>query len=106
MSKIYFSIELVEEVVSIYNAMFQTPKSRMPYFIKVQRCLSVSLLCDIPVPVSPAKIEIVVPDINNRAKFYKYIVYNHTYCTCGNHQTMPKLHKTSDEGIGKCLIIC
>ena len=37
------------------------------------------------------KIEIVVPDIANgkdrdssdKKKFYKYVVYNHTSCTCG-----------------------
>ncbi|CAB4010488.1 Hypothetical predicted protein, partial [Paramuricea clavata] len=41
-----------------------------------------------PVPKTTEEIEIVVPDITNKdssskKKFYKYVVYNHTSCTCG-----------------------
>jgi hypothetical protein len=84
-------------VVSIYNDDFTTPPSRPQYFIEVYRCVKVGFgECSssgpsaYPVPIKTAEIEIVVPDITNKdrdpsskKKFYKYVVYNHTSCTCG-----------------------
>ena len=80
------------EVVSIYNEQFTTPHSRSPYFIEVCRCVAVittgdELVCgsdNYPQPHTWTEIEIVVPDLSNEEKFYKYIVYNHTSCKCGD----------------------
>ncbi|CAB4027508.1 Hypothetical predicted protein [Paramuricea clavata] len=54
-----------------------------------------------PVPKKIKEIEIVVPDTTNKdrdsqnEKFYKYVVYNHTSCTCGNLKYRDsKLYKT------------
>jgi hypothetical protein len=84
-------------VVSIYGDNFATPPSRPQYFIEVYRCVKVELgKCfrgadQYPVPNKTEEIEIVVPDTTNKdrdssdkKKFYKYVVYNHTICTCGN----------------------
>ena len=62
----------------------------MPYFIKVHRCVDAKG-CGIeqnsyPVPVPEKMIEIVivVPDSDpNKQKWYKYVVYDHTSCRCG-----------------------
>ncbi|CAB4028242.1 Hypothetical predicted protein, partial [Paramuricea clavata] len=84
------------EVVSIYDDHFATLPSRPPYFIEVYRCAKVGVgECKpgqhtYPVPNKTEEIEIVVPDTTNKdrdsrnEKFYKYVVYNHTTCTCGN----------------------
>jgi hypothetical protein len=83
-------------VVSIYDDHFATLPSRPPYFIKVYRCAEVGVGECIsgqhtyPVPNKIEEIEIVVPDTTNKdrdsrnEKFYKYVVYNHTRCRCGN----------------------
>ncbi|XP_028401245.1 uncharacterized protein LOC114524285 isoform X1 [Dendronephthya gigantea] len=86
-----------KEVVSIYNDGFTTPESRNPYFIEVYRCVKidkkyiVKCLAKYPVQATMTNIEIVVPDLTNKVrdpgnakKFYKYIVFNHTSCKCGN----------------------
>ncbi|CAB4030912.1 Hypothetical predicted protein, partial [Paramuricea clavata] len=86
-----------KEVVSIYNDKFTTPPSRPQYFIEVYRCVNVELgECSngpnaYPVPKKVEEIEILVPDITNKVRdpsskknFYKYVVYNHTDCKCGN----------------------
>jgi hypothetical protein len=88
-----------KEVVSIYNDEFTTPVSRPGYFIEVYRCVKVEIgECrpgrhEYPVPNKTEQIEILVPDLtnkhshrdpNNENKFYKYVVYNHTSCQCGN----------------------
>jgi hypothetical protein len=102
------------EVVSIYNDDFTTPPSRPQYFIEVYRCVKVGFgECSssgpsaYPVPNTMAEIEIVVPDITNKDRdtssktFYKYVVYNHTSCTCGNlEDRKKKLYKniTNNEG--------
>ena len=94
--------------MSIYGDKFYTPESREPYFIKIQRCVTTIgnwkqfLNSDIDSDECwsvPAKngsvrkeIEIVVPDINNGTKFYKYVVYNDTACECGTEQDV-KQHK-------------
>ncbi|CAB4017521.1 Hypothetical predicted protein [Paramuricea clavata] len=76
-----------EEVVSIYGANFNTPKSREPYFVRIQRCVmgNNNLPCwfwSVPRENSRKEVEIVVPDINDKTKFYKYVVYNDTACEC------------------------
>jgi hypothetical protein len=96
-------------VVSIYNIDFTTPPSRPQYFIEVYRCVEVGFgECSssgpsgYSVPNTTAEIEIVVPDITNKdrdlsskKKFYKYVVYNHTSCTCGKlAYRKKKLYKT------------
>jgi hypothetical protein len=87
-------------VVSIYNDNFATLPSRPQYFIEVYRCVKIEFgECEsgqsgYPVPEKMGKIEIVVPDIasgkdwdySNKKKFYKYVVYNHTSCTCGTFE--------------------
>ena len=53
-------------------------------------------------PNKTQEIEIVVPDITNedresseKKRFYKYVVYNHTICKCGNLMYRNrKLYKT------------
>ncbi|XP_046841521.1 uncharacterized protein LOC124435562 [Xenia sp. Carnegie-2017] len=77
---------LKEEVVSIYNENFtDIPKDREPYYVKVQRCVikkEKNPTCSLcwPQPMTLTEVEIVVPDLKNYTKFYKYIVYNHTSC--------------------------
>ncbi len=88
--------------MSIYGENFETPPSREPYFIKVHRCITNCMAVWMerwPMPSSQEKIEIVVPDINDRKKFYKHVVYNHTSCKCGASQSV-RLHKnlTFNEG--------
>ena len=77
---------LAKEVVSVYNENFTTPPGRFGYFIEVQRC--VKAYEDNPgcltMPKDFEKITIVVPDVTNETIFYKYVVYNHTSCGCGN----------------------
>jgi hypothetical protein len=101
-------------VVSIYNDNFATPSSRPQYFIDVYRCVKVEVAkCSsdsegYPVPNKSEEIEIVVPDItnkdrdpNNKKKFYKYVVYNHTSCKCGNlTYRNKKLYKTITDNEG------
>ena len=94
---------MYEEVVSIYNEDFTTPESREPYFIKVHRCIKAcwNRSIDMPVALTQEEIEIVVADINNQTKFYKYVVYDHISCVCRNSTQINKLHKTdlvSNEG--------
>ena len=74
-------------MVSIYSANFSDiPPHRDPYYIKVYRCVidSHSWQCGegSPKPKFQREIKIVVPDLQNQTKFYKYIVYNHTSCKC------------------------
>lgn len=89
---------LTKEVVSIYGENFETPESREPYFITIHRCVKQCDKAQLPKATSWKEIEIVVPDINNHTKFYKYVVNNHTTCGCGD--TEQKLHKklVSNEG--------
>ena len=93
-------LESVKEVLSIYGENFETPKSREPYFITVHRCVT---LCEgwhgWPYPKKHKEVEIVVPDLNNKTKFYKYVVHNHTSCgrCCADKPTMHK-HFDSHEG--------
>ncbi|XP_046841515.1 uncharacterized protein LOC124435558 isoform X4 [Xenia sp. Carnegie-2017] len=77
---------LEQEVVSIYNENFtDIPKDREPYYVKVQRCVidkdnvPTCRLCW-PQPMTLTEVEIVVPDLKNYTKFYKYVVYNHISC--------------------------
>ena len=83
-------------MVSIYNDNFTTPDSRVPYFIEVYRCVDAADCSNsspkpqYPVPLNMTEIEIVVPgltnnyqDLQTKPKFYKYVVYNHTTCKCG-----------------------
>ena len=98
----------MEEVVSIYGDNFVTPGSRMPYHVKTQRCAIEKSDKPVdqdgfyvrncsPVPKKREEMEIVVPDINDPKKFYKYIVYNHTSCECDTASRSGKnvsLHKT------------
>ena len=95
-------------MISIYNDNFTTPESRVPYFIKVYRCVEADPNCGsnkYPVPSNKTEIEIVVPDLTNsyrdliKKKFYKYVVYNHTSCKCGKLKER-KLYKKiqGDEG--------
>lgn len=99
-------LELVEEVVSIYGENFDTPESREPYFVKVHRCIIDGVVTSKncwPAAATQKEIEVVVPDINNKRKFYKYIVYNHTSCECRGGES-PKLHKnlSAHEASSKC----
>ncbi|CAB4022767.1 Hypothetical predicted protein [Paramuricea clavata] len=103
-----YALRPEKEVVSIYNDDFTTPPSRPPYFIEVYRCVKVELGgCfngpnAYPVPKKVEEIEILVPDITNKVRdpsskknFYKYVVYNHTACTCGRLEYRTrKLYKT------------
>lgn len=76
--------------MSIYGPNFTTPESRAPYYIKIRRCVideyvltGIDTSCwSVPKQNSREEIEIVVPDINNNTKFYKYVVYNDTACEC------------------------
>ena len=96
---------LRREVISIYNENFTTPKDRDPYFIEVYRCVTVTdkdlgnCVDKYPVPHTWTNITIVVPDLANRSKFYKYVIYNHTSCKCGDR----KLRKKPVEELGECL---
>ena len=95
-SSFFLSLGPEREVISIYNNDFTTPPSRFPYFIEVYRCVKGNYDCTIstgyyPVPLKKETIEIVVPHLTNNdrdpknlPKFYKYVVYNHTACKCGN----------------------
>ena len=95
------------EVISIYNDNFATPKDRDPYFIEVYRCVAVitdedKVKCgghDYPVPHTWTNITIVVPDLGKNSTFYKYVIYNHTSCKCGDR----KLSKKPVEELGECL---
>ena len=79
------------EVISIYNENFTTPQFKSPYFIEVYRCVELAAIDDVskcgsdnyPVPHNWTEIGIVVPDLSDEVKFYKYIIYNHTFCKCG-----------------------
>ena len=100
-------------MVSIYNDNFTTPESRVPYFIAVYRCVEADHNCRInektyPVQSNKTKIKIVAPDLTNsyrdpfNKKFYKYVVYNHTSCTCGKFEKR-KLYKKREDNEGKIL---
>ncbi|XP_028416383.1 uncharacterized protein LOC114540392 [Dendronephthya gigantea] len=112
-SRRIYTSEAQKEVVSIYNDNFTTPISRYPYFIEVYRCSKIyfrafsfnCMLYHYPVPATMSKIEIVVPDVANderdpdtKKKFYKYIVFNHTSCTCGELRER-KLYNTSSNNL-------
>ena len=94
------------EVISIYNEEFTTPKDRDPYFIEVYRCVAVDTLNDqkkcgddkYPVPHTWTSITIVVPDLGQTPKFYKYVIYNHTSCKCDGTGEERKLRKKPVEG--------
>ena len=84
-----------KEVVSIYNNDFTTPKSRVPYFIEVYRCVKADHNCngrtEYPVPLKKEEIEIVVLDFSSNycecpKVFYKYVIYRHTSCKCGTSE--------------------
>ena len=101
-------------MVSIYNDDFTTPELRYPYFIEVNRCVKIDkkylVSCGTdryPVQVTMTKIEIVVPHLTNNErepsnlkKFYKYIVFNHTSCKCGNRSER-KLYNKSSNNLGE-----
>ncbi|XP_046841513.1 uncharacterized protein LOC124435558 isoform X2 [Xenia sp. Carnegie-2017] len=84
---------LKQEVVSIYNENFtDIPKDREPYYVKVQRCIikkEKNPTCSLcwPQPMTWTEVEIVVPDLKNYTKFYKYVVYNHTSCYMSTNST-------------------
>ncbi|XP_028400607.1 uncharacterized protein LOC114523774 [Dendronephthya gigantea] len=82
------------EVVSIYGDNFDTPKGREPFFIETHRCVSKGFtdVDEWPLPDTQNEIEIVVADLNDAKKFYKYVVFNHTSCKSGFKK--PILHKT------------
>ena len=92
-------------MISIYNDEFSTPKSRLPYFIEVYRCVEADHRCNsnnsYPVPSNKIEIKIVVPDLTNNGrdsknkptKFYKYVVYNHTACECGKFEEIERKPK-------------
>ena len=88
-------------MVSIYGENFETPKSRAPYFIKIHRCVKHCDSKELPKATLWKEVEIVVPDINNQTKFYKYVVNNHTACGC--HHAEQKLHKKLASNEGKHL---
>ena len=100
---------LRREVISIYNENFTTPKDRDPYFIEVYRCVTVDekdqAKCgdEYPVPHTWTNITIVVPDLGNNLKFYKYVIYNHTSCKCDGTEKERKLRKKLVEELGECL---
>ena len=87
-------------MISIYNDNFTTPESRVPYCIEVYRCVEADHCRskEYPVPSNKTEIEIVVPDLTNsyrdpmKKNFYKYLVYNHTSCKCGELEER-KLYK-------------
>ncbi|XP_046841509.1 uncharacterized protein LOC124435557 isoform X3 [Xenia sp. Carnegie-2017] len=90
---------LKEEVVSIYNENFtDIPKDREPYYVKVQRCviekdkIPKCAYCW-PQPNTTIEVEIVVLDLKNDRKFYKYIVYNHTSCYMSTNLTALNFHQ-------------
>ena len=99
--------------MSIYGDDYKTPHSREPYFIKVHRCLYAETKYGVfnpGFPTSKTEVEIVVPDINNRTKFYKYIVYNHTSCAADDLRYFKvranfKLHKNLTSNESKTLIL-
>ncbi|XP_046839437.1 uncharacterized protein LOC124433692 isoform X2 [Xenia sp. Carnegie-2017] len=104
-------LALEDEVVSIYSKNFTNiPKDREPFYVKVHRCVlnmkydgyNVPGLEYYPQPTKMKEIEIVVPDLKNYKKFYKYIVYDHISCNWKKWLGQPMnfdLHKnlTSNE---------
>ena len=70
--------------------------------LKMTLANAIIILDRIPCQKKTEEIEIVVPDVTNKDrdpsdknKFYKYVVYNHTICTCGNlTYRNRKLYKT------------
>ena len=96
-------------MISIYNANFTTPENRDPYFIEVYRCVSLDIIYDEEecrdeylVPDNWTKIEIVVPDLGNKTKFYKYVIYNHTSCKCDKSE--PSIFWNISEHSGEFLL--
>ena len=96
-------------MISTYNDHFTTPESRVPYFIRVYRCVEADDNCGskkYPVPSNKTEIEIVVPDLTNnyrdliKKKFYKYVVYDHTTCKCGKLEER-KLYEEIEDNEGK-----
>ena len=76
------------EVISIYNDNFTTPCNKTPYFIEVYRCVKAEEFECLNRPTyivqaNQTKIKIVVPDTDDKTKFYSYEIYNHTSCKCG-----------------------
>ena len=101
-------------MVSIYNDDFTTPKSRMPYFIEVRRCVNGTgcsrELNTYPVPVlaKMKEIVIVVPDsAPDKQKWYKYVVYDHTSCRCGElkERNYSTLHGKITNNNGECNLL-
>ena len=88
------------EVISIYNDNFKTPKNRPPYFIEVYRCVAIDNDEDkeacgdknYPIPLNWTNIAIVVKDLGDETKFYKYMIYNHTSCACGDPAKPERKH--------------
>ena len=81
-----FSLGPQKKVISVYNDNFTTPCNRTPYFIEVYRCVEAGeyeCFGEFIVQANQTKIEIVVPDTGDKTKFYSYVIYNHTSCTCG-----------------------
>ena len=100
------------EVISIYNENFTTPQFRSPYFIEVYRCVALATIDDefecgsdnYPVPHNWTEIEIVVPDLSNEEKFYKFIIYNHTSCTCGGTPEIQKKFRNDTVELGESVM--
>ena len=103
-------LEPEREVISLYNENFTTPKDRDPYFVEVYRCVKVDIYKDhqacggdkYPVPNTWTEMQVVVPDLANKTRFYKYVIYNHTSCKCEfEDPTDRKLRKNLTES-GEC----
>ena len=112
---LFYCLGPQKEVISIYGDDFAAAASRPQYFIEAYRCVKVEVAeCysgrkGYPVPSKTEEIQIVVPDTRNRdrdptkkKKFYKYVVYNHTSCECGqlNYRNR-KLYKTITNNTGQ-----
>ena len=94
------------EVVSIYDDKFTTPVGREPFFIQIHRCVPRGFPKEIhqwPLADKQNEIEIVVPDLNDAEKFYKYVVFNHTSCKTGHEK--PTLHKTLKHNQSELMIL-
>ena len=105
---------LAKEVVSVYNENFTTPPGRFEYFIEVQRCVQaykdnldkVDPDC-LTIPKHFENITIVVPDVTNETIFYKYVVYNHTSCGCGDSDQWKLRDDKEERGtVGLQQIMC
>ena len=90
----------------------------MPYFIEVHRCVLADAdnYCNAafyPVANDTKDIEIVVPDLTNKdrdpakkQRFYRYVVYNHTSCKCGNlNERKKQLYEKITDNNGECTLL-